>query len=224
MFCEKVAHGRLYVEQQYGDEADWCLIQGSIEVCALSYFHPVTGRWKSTDGPQIIMFVCCHSDDIHFKTNPKIPGIDLNSVRLLFETLSKPAFSDLLEQVLLDSHLPVVYVYILYMSVCIYIYYVTKSLCVFSFFYTPIFIVLCLIIWFQTWCPYISLGYEEFRESADPAVVTLSSGRGGHEDLPHLVRVSGSARLQELHPPHHPFGHGHSAPGHQPQQSLRYHT
>uniref|UniRef100_A0A3P8WZL0 HECT and RLD domain containing E3 ubiquitin protein ligase 3 n=1 Tax=Cynoglossus semilaevis TaxID=244447 RepID=A0A3P8WZL0_CYNSE len=38
------------------------------------------------------------SDDIHFKTNPKIPGIDLNSVRLLFETLSKPAFSDLLEQ------------------------------------------------------------------------------------------------------------------------------
>lgn len=115
------------------------------------------------------------------------------------------------------------YTYI-YMSVCIYIYYVTKSLCVFSFFNTPIFIVLCLIIWFQTWCPYISLGYEEFRESADPAVVTLSSGRGGHEDLPHLVRVSGSARLQELHPPHHPFGHGHSAPGHQPQQSLRYHT
>ncbi|XP_062244132.1 probable E3 ubiquitin-protein ligase HERC3 [Platichthys flesus] len=38
------------------------------------------------------------SDDIHFKTNPKIPGIDLNSVRLLFEALSKPAFSGLLEQ------------------------------------------------------------------------------------------------------------------------------
>ncbi|KAM6972379.1 putative E3 ubiquitin-protein ligase HERC3 [Aplochiton taeniatus] len=38
------------------------------------------------------------SDDGHFKTNPKIPGIDLNSVRLLFETLSKPAFSRLLEQ------------------------------------------------------------------------------------------------------------------------------
>uniref|UniRef100_A0A8C8DZF6 HECT and RLD domain containing E3 ubiquitin protein ligase 3 n=1 Tax=Oryzias sinensis TaxID=183150 RepID=A0A8C8DZF6_9TELE len=31
------------------------------------------------------------SDDAHFKTNPKIPGIDLNSVRMLFETLSKPA-------------------------------------------------------------------------------------------------------------------------------------
>ncbi|XP_042246341.1 probable E3 ubiquitin-protein ligase HERC3 isoform X1 [Thunnus maccoyii] len=38
------------------------------------------------------------SDDAHFKTNPKIPGIDLNSVRMLFETLSKPAFSGLLEQ------------------------------------------------------------------------------------------------------------------------------
>uniref|UniRef100_A0A3Q2V688 HECT and RLD domain containing E3 ubiquitin protein ligase 3 n=1 Tax=Haplochromis burtoni TaxID=8153 RepID=A0A3Q2V688_HAPBU len=38
------------------------------------------------------------SDDTHFKTNPKIPGIDLNSVRMLFETLSKPAFSELMEQ------------------------------------------------------------------------------------------------------------------------------
>ncbi|KAF3852524.1 hypothetical protein F7725_005879 [Dissostichus mawsoni] len=38
------------------------------------------------------------SDDTHFKTNPKIPGIDLNSVRKLFETLSKPAFSGLQEQ------------------------------------------------------------------------------------------------------------------------------
>uniref|UniRef100_A0AAQ4P0X1 HECT and RLD domain containing E3 ubiquitin protein ligase 3 n=1 Tax=Gasterosteus aculeatus aculeatus TaxID=481459 RepID=A0AAQ4P0X1_GASAC len=38
------------------------------------------------------------SDDTHFKTNPKIPGIDLNSVRKLFDTLSKPAFSGLLEQ------------------------------------------------------------------------------------------------------------------------------
>uniref|UniRef100_A0A8C9VCC7 HECT and RLD domain containing E3 ubiquitin protein ligase 3 n=1 Tax=Scleropages formosus TaxID=113540 RepID=A0A8C9VCC7_SCLFO len=39
------------------------------------------------------------SDDGHFKTNPRIPGIDLNSVRLLFDTLMKPAFSKLLEQV-----------------------------------------------------------------------------------------------------------------------------
>ncbi|KAJ4944182.1 hypothetical protein JOQ06_012727 [Pogonophryne albipinna] len=38
------------------------------------------------------------SDDTHFKTNPKIAGIDLNSVRKLFETLSKPAFSGLQEQ------------------------------------------------------------------------------------------------------------------------------
>ncbi|KAF5898051.1 putative E3 ubiquitin-protein ligase HERC3, partial [Clarias magur] len=38
------------------------------------------------------------SDDVHFKTNPKVPGIDLNSVRLLFEILMKPAYSRLLEQ------------------------------------------------------------------------------------------------------------------------------
>ncbi|XP_015200074.1 probable E3 ubiquitin-protein ligase HERC3 isoform X1 [Lepisosteus oculatus] len=38
------------------------------------------------------------SDDGHFKTNPKIPGIDLSSVRLLFQTLMKPSFSRLLEQ------------------------------------------------------------------------------------------------------------------------------
>ncbi|KAG5848169.1 hypothetical protein ANANG_G00095600 [Anguilla anguilla] len=38
------------------------------------------------------------SDDGHFKTNPKIPGIDLRSVRVVFDTLMKPAFSRLLEQ------------------------------------------------------------------------------------------------------------------------------
>ncbi|XP_072534619.1 probable E3 ubiquitin-protein ligase HERC3 [Salminus brasiliensis] len=38
------------------------------------------------------------SDDCHFKTNPKVPGIDLNSVRLLFETLMKPGYARLLEQ------------------------------------------------------------------------------------------------------------------------------
>uniref|UniRef100_A0A8C7L2E4 HECT and RLD domain containing E3 ubiquitin protein ligase 3 n=1 Tax=Oncorhynchus kisutch TaxID=8019 RepID=A0A8C7L2E4_ONCKI len=46
----------------------------------------------------ILFFVCSPSDDSHFKTNPKVPGIDLNSVRLLFETLSKPPFARLLEQ------------------------------------------------------------------------------------------------------------------------------
>lgn len=38
------------------------------------------------------------SDDGHFKTNPKVPGIDFNAVKLLFETLMKPAFSRLLDQ------------------------------------------------------------------------------------------------------------------------------
>uniref|UniRef100_A0A671W373 HECT and RLD domain containing E3 ubiquitin protein ligase 3 n=1 Tax=Sparus aurata TaxID=8175 RepID=A0A671W373_SPAAU len=51
-------------------------------------------RWSTNN----YMFVCILSDDTHFKTNPKIPGIDLNSVRMLFATLSKPAFSGLLEQ------------------------------------------------------------------------------------------------------------------------------
>lgn len=58
----------------------------------------------TTDTSQMCLlkfaFVCFLSDDAHFKTNPKIPGIDLNSVRMLFATLSKPAFSGLLEQVL----------------------------------------------------------------------------------------------------------------------------
>uniref|UniRef100_A0A674NBB3 HECT and RLD domain containing E3 ubiquitin protein ligase 3 n=1 Tax=Takifugu rubripes TaxID=31033 RepID=A0A674NBB3_TAKRU len=43
-------------------------------------------------------FFCLLSDDAHFSTNPKIPGIDLNSVRMFFATLSTPAFSALLEQ------------------------------------------------------------------------------------------------------------------------------
>uniref|UniRef100_A0AAX7SJ16 HECT domain-containing protein n=1 Tax=Astatotilapia calliptera TaxID=8154 RepID=A0AAX7SJ16_ASTCA len=46
----------------------------------------------------IFLYLLSLSDDTHFKTNPKIPGIDLNSVRMLFETLSKPAFSELMEQ------------------------------------------------------------------------------------------------------------------------------
>lgn len=46
--------------------------------------------------------VCVYflSDDAHFSTNPKIPGIDLSSVRMFFATLGTPAFSALLEQVL----------------------------------------------------------------------------------------------------------------------------
>uniref|UniRef100_A0A672KJG5 Probable E3 ubiquitin-protein ligase HERC3 n=1 Tax=Sinocyclocheilus grahami TaxID=75366 RepID=A0A672KJG5_SINGR len=47
----------------------------------------------------ILISTCCfHSDDGHFKTNPKVPGIDFNAVRLLFETLMKPAFARLLDQ------------------------------------------------------------------------------------------------------------------------------
>uniref|UniRef100_A0A8C4RM49 HECT and RLD domain containing E3 ubiquitin protein ligase 3 n=1 Tax=Erpetoichthys calabaricus TaxID=27687 RepID=A0A8C4RM49_ERPCA len=38
------------------------------------------------------------SNDEHFRTNPKNPGIDLSSVRLLFEMLAKPTFCKLFEQ------------------------------------------------------------------------------------------------------------------------------
>uniref|UniRef100_A0A8C2JGV9 HECT and RLD domain containing E3 ubiquitin protein ligase 3 n=1 Tax=Cyprinus carpio TaxID=7962 RepID=A0A8C2JGV9_CYPCA len=47
---------------------------------------------------RLISTCCFRSDDGHFKTNPKVPGIDFNAVRLLFETLMKPAFARLLEQ------------------------------------------------------------------------------------------------------------------------------
>uniref|UniRef100_A0A8C6TTE6 HECT and RLD domain containing E3 ubiquitin protein ligase 3 n=1 Tax=Neogobius melanostomus TaxID=47308 RepID=A0A8C6TTE6_9GOBI len=40
------------------------------------------------------------SEDAHFKTNPKIPGIDISSVRVLFEAICQPPFSGLLEQAL----------------------------------------------------------------------------------------------------------------------------
>ncbi|KAI4884476.1 hypothetical protein NFI96_014104 [Prochilodus magdalenae] len=53
-----------------------------------------TACWNASFLDQSILV----SDDGHFKTNPKVPGIDLNSVRVLFETLMKPAYSRLLEQ------------------------------------------------------------------------------------------------------------------------------
>lgn len=70
----------------------------------------------------------------------------------------------------------------------------------------------------------LCLGHQEFRESADPSAAALPSWRRGHEDLPHLVWVSGLAGLQELHPPHYPPGNGHPPARRQPQQSIGYHT
>lgn len=69
-----------------------------------------------------------------------------------------------------------------------------------------------------------SLGHQELWESVDPSAAALPSRRGGHEDLPHTVRVPGPAGLQELHPPHHPTGNGHPPAKRQPQQSIGYHT
>ncbi|KAG2465529.1 HERC3 ligase, partial [Polypterus senegalus] len=49
-------------------------------------------------GSEVSQVACGSSNDEHFRTNPKNPGIDLNSVRLLFEMLAKPTFCKLLEQ------------------------------------------------------------------------------------------------------------------------------
>uniref|UniRef100_A0AAQ6A425 HECT domain-containing protein n=1 Tax=Amphiprion ocellaris TaxID=80972 RepID=A0AAQ6A425_AMPOC len=73
------------------------LLYSSEQVCVFFCFLTVTCCLSCFIS---LYFLCFLSDDNHFKTNPKIPGIDLNSVRMLFETLSKPAFSGLLEQVL----------------------------------------------------------------------------------------------------------------------------
>uniref|UniRef100_A0A671SKA1 HECT and RLD domain containing E3 ubiquitin protein ligase 3 n=1 Tax=Sinocyclocheilus anshuiensis TaxID=1608454 RepID=A0A671SKA1_9TELE len=47
-----------------------------------------------------------HSDDRHFKTNPKVPGINFNAVRLLFEMLMKPSFATKSFESLLIPQLP----------------------------------------------------------------------------------------------------------------------
>uniref|UniRef100_A0AAY5EDU8 HECT domain-containing protein n=1 Tax=Electrophorus electricus TaxID=8005 RepID=A0AAY5EDU8_ELEEL len=65
--------------------------------------HTHTMNYSSFSLTLVILFtyLFCSpsSDDKHFKTNPKVPGIDLNLVRLLFDTLMKPAYSRLLEQI-----------------------------------------------------------------------------------------------------------------------------
>uniref|UniRef100_A0A672HPX9 HECT domain-containing protein n=1 Tax=Salarias fasciatus TaxID=181472 RepID=A0A672HPX9_SALFA len=82
------SHGQLGTGM-LGDARSPCPVKASL---LSGNFHT-----RAISDSVILSFVL--SDDIHFKTNPKIPGIDLNSVRVLFETLSKPAFSGLLEQV-----------------------------------------------------------------------------------------------------------------------------
>uniref|UniRef100_A0A672HNZ5 HECT domain-containing protein n=1 Tax=Salarias fasciatus TaxID=181472 RepID=A0A672HNZ5_SALFA len=81
------SHGQLGTGM-LGDARSPCPVKASL---LSGNFHT-----RAISDSVILSFVL--SDDIHFKTNPKIPGIDLNSVRVLFETLSKPAFSGLLEQ------------------------------------------------------------------------------------------------------------------------------
>uniref|UniRef100_A0A8C5AGW3 HECT and RLD domain containing E3 ubiquitin protein ligase 3 n=1 Tax=Gadus morhua TaxID=8049 RepID=A0A8C5AGW3_GADMO len=57
------------------------------------------GRSNRT-GDHVTRYLCYFViDDGHFKTNPKAPGIDLGSVRSLFQTLGTPPYSGLLQQV-----------------------------------------------------------------------------------------------------------------------------
>ncbi|TDH16305.1 hypothetical protein EPR50_G00018530 [Perca flavescens] len=101
-------------DQSYVPPEDFRVINVSKSISPINYERLNSWRLKlmySTDSSvtkdiiiQLSSTACWNgsfldeSDDTHFKTNPKIPGIDLDSVRKLFETLSKPAFSGLLEQ------------------------------------------------------------------------------------------------------------------------------
>uniref|UniRef100_A0A8C4GXH6 HECT and RLD domain containing E3 ubiquitin protein ligase 3 n=1 Tax=Dicentrarchus labrax TaxID=13489 RepID=A0A8C4GXH6_DICLA len=96
----------LFLSSIYVPPEDFRVINISKSISPINYERLNSWRQKlmySTDSSVTKysthhMFLCFLSDDTHFKTNPKIPGIDLNSVRMLFETLSRPAFSGLLEQ------------------------------------------------------------------------------------------------------------------------------
>uniref|UniRef100_A0AAR2LB21 HECT domain-containing protein n=1 Tax=Pygocentrus nattereri TaxID=42514 RepID=A0AAR2LB21_PYGNA len=74
---------------------DFRVISTSKSISLINYESLNSWRLKLLDSSDSSIT----NDDGHFKTNPKVPGIDLNSVRLLFETLMKPAYSRLLEQV-----------------------------------------------------------------------------------------------------------------------------
>uniref|UniRef100_A0A8C0K0U0 HECT-type E3 ubiquitin transferase n=1 Tax=Canis lupus dingo TaxID=286419 RepID=A0A8C0K0U0_CANLU len=63
---------------------------GTGHTCNVKCPSPVKGYWAAHSG-QI---------DEHFKTSPKIPGIDLNSTRVLFEKLMSSQHSMILEQIL----------------------------------------------------------------------------------------------------------------------------
>uniref|UniRef100_A0A8C9S9W4 HECT and RLD domain containing E3 ubiquitin protein ligase 3 n=1 Tax=Scleropages formosus TaxID=113540 RepID=A0A8C9S9W4_SCLFO len=91
---------------------DFRVINTTKSISIINYENLDTWRMRLTDSTDSSITKCGNSvcvmlvhislpptsDDGHFKTNPRIPGIDLNSVRLLFDTLMKPAFSKLLEQ------------------------------------------------------------------------------------------------------------------------------
>ena len=73
---------------QYVQTIYWLFYNSSLSECLLC-FSSIT----------CFFFFCLFRIDEHFKTSPKIPGIDLNSTRVLFEKLMNSQHSMILEQV-----------------------------------------------------------------------------------------------------------------------------
>uniref|UniRef100_A0A8D2PPS1 HECT-type E3 ubiquitin transferase n=1 Tax=Zosterops lateralis melanops TaxID=1220523 RepID=A0A8D2PPS1_ZOSLA len=82
---------------------------GTGHTCNVKCPSPVKGHWAAHNGQlsgkpgmYCARFEMAngHKIDEHFKTSPKIPGIDLNSTRVLFEKLMNSQHSILLEQIL----------------------------------------------------------------------------------------------------------------------------
>uniref|UniRef100_A0A8C1UAJ4 HECT and RLD domain containing E3 ubiquitin protein ligase 3 n=1 Tax=Cyprinus carpio TaxID=7962 RepID=A0A8C1UAJ4_CYPCA len=95
--CSLATEGERYTICKIHSGGDHNFLLLSTKEVTMLIFTGLYGLFQSI---WILISTCCfHSDDGHFKTNPKVPGIDFNAVRLLFETLMKPAFARLLEQV-----------------------------------------------------------------------------------------------------------------------------
>uniref|UniRef100_A0A671RTN1 HECT domain-containing protein n=1 Tax=Sinocyclocheilus anshuiensis TaxID=1608454 RepID=A0A671RTN1_9TELE len=95
--CSLSTEGECYTIRKINSGGDHNFLLLSTKEVTMLIFTGLYGLFPSI---WILISTCCfHSDDGHFKTNPKVPGIDFNAVRLLFETLMKPTFARLLDQV-----------------------------------------------------------------------------------------------------------------------------
>uniref|UniRef100_A0A8C6TRC0 HECT and RLD domain containing E3 ubiquitin protein ligase 3 n=1 Tax=Neogobius melanostomus TaxID=47308 RepID=A0A8C6TRC0_9GOBI len=93
---------RVFSEKSHTNPRHPCYYQGlstNLSIYLLTHFHVSSNNLNASSH----FLPCFCSEDAHFKTNPKIPGIDISSVRVLFEAICQPPFSGLLEQVYLFS-------------------------------------------------------------------------------------------------------------------------